>query len=267
MRLGIASRVALFVSLILWLVIGAMTLLFSRESKMQLEELMGARLEAIASTAAIQMRGEMHDAIRKHEDASSDNYRALQQQLAIVASSTGVKPHLIYTLRPKGAAFEFVVMGDAMRNDVGNVYEMAPPELREAWRDGRSGHRGRYETENGTWISGFAPIRTADGQHVALLEVDYEISEFVTRYETQLLKTLGIAGAVFVFGVMLIFWVVRATTSRIVRLTELADAISRGKVEQAVPAMGHDEVGRLATALERLRESVRTSLELLKSSD
>lgn len=264
MTLGIASRVAFFVSFILALVIVAMTVLYSRESAKQLEELMGARLESIASTAALEMSGETHEMIKTRDDASSEAYQRLRAHLGAVSTATGVKPHLIYTLRPKGVAFELVVMADASRNDIGNLYTMAPPELRDVLASGRAGHRGRYQTENGTWISGFAPIRNDAGKSVGLLEVDYEISEFIARWRAQMLKILGIAGAVFACGVALVFMVIRATTSRIVRLTEVADAISRGKVEQPVPSMGHDEVGRLASALERLRESVRTSLELLR---
>src|SRR5262245_22743013 len=160
MTLGIASRVAMFVSLILALVIGTMTLLYARESAKQLEELMGARLESIASTAALEVSGEAHEMIKTRDDTSGEAYQQLRARLGAVAVATGVKPHLVYTLRPKGVAYELVVMGDASRNDVGNLYTMAPPELREVLVTGRAAHRGRYQTENGTWISGFAPIRS-----------------------------------------------------------------------------------------------------------
>jgi methyl-accepting chemotaxis protein len=265
MKLGIASRVALFVSLIFACAIGAMALLVSRQSSMQLEELIGARLESIAATTALDLSGDAHQTIRSKEDLSRAEYRELRVALDLAAAANGVKPHLMYTLRPRGDAYELVVMADESRNDIGNAYQLAPPELGQVLATGRPGHRGRYVTENGTWISGFAPIRDASGQAVALVEVDYEISEFIGRYRAELARIMAIAAAVLIFGVLAVFWVIRATTARIVRLTELADAISRGQVEKEVAAMGTDEVGRLAAALERLRESVRTSLELLAS--
>lgn len=77
---------------------------------------------------------------------------------------------------------------------------------------------------------------------------------------------LALSAAAFVCGVAAIFLGTRALLSRIEALAEAAETISRGKLDTPVPEMGDDELGRMADALERLRESERTGIEMLSSS-
>jgi methyl-accepting chemotaxis protein len=263
-QMGIAPRMALYVSLILAAVIVVLTAIQARQSGRILEDLMGARCKAIAATLALTIDGDRMEAIHTKDDAKTESYRTLRQMLADVARVNDVRPDLVYTLRPRNDAYELVVMADESRNDIGDPYHRAPAELAEVLADGRPRHRGIYETEHGKYISGFAAIRNHDHAIVGLLEVDYEISAFISEMRRNGARAIAVAGVILLAGVLSMFFAVRAVTSRIVRLTALADAISKGDVERPVTGMGKDEVGRLASALERLRESVRTSLELLR---
>ena len=46
----------------------------------------------------------------------------------------------------------------------------------------------RYNTENGTWISAFYPIRTNDGKVIGLLEADEEFTSFIEDVRSQFLQ-------------------------------------------------------------------------------
>jgi methyl-accepting chemotaxis protein len=265
MVFGFAPRMALFVSMILALLIALQTILSSRQQGQTIQALMGARLESVAATATLDIDGDLHEQIQKKGDAVNAAYSTLRSRLFRIAQANGIRPDLVYTLRRNGEAIEFVVMADEKRNDIGNKYIMVPPEVASVLDTGRAAHRGLYRTEHGRWISGFAPIRDHAGRIVALLELDYEISDFFAEVRSRVLTSIIASGIVVLVGVVLVFAAVRARTRRIVRLTELADAISRGEVEKHVPQMGTDEIGRLALALDRLRESVRTSLEMLQN--
>jgi HAMP domain-containing protein len=53
-------------------------------------------------------------------------------------------------------------------------------------------------------------------------------------------------------------------TGRIKRLTEVADRISVGDLDAAIPAQARDEVGQLADAISRMQDSLRLSIERLR---
>lgn len=46
----------------------------------------------------------------------------------------------------------------------------------------------RYNTENGTWISAFHPIRTSEGEVIGLLEADEDFTSFIDEVRSQFLK-------------------------------------------------------------------------------
>jgi methyl-accepting chemotaxis protein len=255
---------AFIVSVILALLMGVQTALLSRQQGETIQALMGARLQSVAATTALDLDGDLHAQIHDKNDRAGEAYSVLRAMLGRVASANGIKPELVYTLRRLDGAIEIVVMADENRNNIGDKYVQTPPEVAAVLDTGVAAHRGLYQTEHGRWISGFAPIRDHQGRVVALLEVDHEISDFFAEVRSRVLTSIFVSGLIVLLGVLLVFAAVRARTRRIVELTALADAISLGQVEKQVPQMGDDEVGRLAAALERLRESVSTSLELLQ---
>jgi len=59
--------------------------------------------------------------------------------------------------------------------DYRSKYEMYPDFLLENMNKG--GVIGRYETENGEWLSAFYPIRTKDGRLEGVLQADIEFGK------------------------------------------------------------------------------------------
>lgn len=129
--------------------------------------------------------------------------------------------------------------------------------------------------EYGTWLSGFAPIRNANGEIVGAVGVDMcaddvvGVQSTIQAAQADLTASLipGFAGGVaFITLFVLIFSL--NITSPIRTLTRLAVNIGEGDYHQDFKGMRlgifHDEVSKLATVFELLQAKVRQREETLK---
>jgi methyl-accepting chemotaxis protein len=73
-----------------------------------------------------------------------------------------------------------------------------------------------------------------------------------------------IAGALALLVAMLAALVARGIAHNIMYLTEVAERISLGELDVKIEKKGDDEFGRLAEALERMRQSLKAAIERLR---
>ncbi len=178
-------------------------------------------LESIAAEAAARIDGEAHAAVTSAQDPA---FAEIRHVLRDTLDRHEVRSP-IYTLRPVGDATQFVVMTNETPF-VGDPYVIRD-EMRPVLVDGALGRTGIYGDDHGRWISGYAPIRRADGSVEALVEVDEPAGPFLTR------RVMGVAYASF------------AALGGYV-LTALAGWVSRLGVVRGLRAL---VVGRLATRI------------------
>ncbi len=123
-------------------------------------------LESIAAEAAARIDGDAHATVTSATDpafyAIRDVLRDTYERHALTSP--------VYTLRRVGDTTEFVVMTNETPF-VGDEY-VVRPEMRPVFDSGALGQTGLYGDDHGRWISGYAPVRRADGKVEALVEVD-----------------------------------------------------------------------------------------------
>ncbi|MHC4981480.1 MAG: PP2C family protein-serine/threonine phosphatase, partial [Planctomycetota bacterium] len=160
----------------------------------QVVDNMQNELKAIASTAALQVDGDLHNAIRTMEDADHEAFGALREKLREVQQANGIAINHIYTFYRDGDQMRFAVMLNP-RDElfIGNTYpvqDLMVPVLEQ----GTVGATELYRDEHGEWISAYAPIRDARGEVVGLLEVDKDSREYFAEfnYYTRLTIALGL---------------------------------------------------------------------------
>lgn len=147
-----------------------------------------ARL-AVAVAALIDV--EAHATLREAAQEDSGTYRSLAGPLSKVIRKTDGIRH-VYTLRSVGEDLHFVVdgtpVGDADADGVEDhsylmdVYENADPAAWMALRGGRvMVTREPYTDAWGTFLSGFAPLRLADGTIDGVVGVDASVDEYRAR--------------------------------------------------------------------------------------
>lgn len=74
----------------------------------------------------------------------------------------------------------------------------------------------------------------------------------------------GVLAIAVVLGMLTALYLSNKLTKQLLYLTESADKISMGDLESIVHVKAKDEIGDLANAIERLRESLKAAIERLK---
>lgn len=103
------------------------------------------------------------------------------QQKTRMASQSGVTGRFAYLMaeRDGGAIFLADQPHDPIQpTKPGDTYEEASAELLEALQTGEPFLEGPLPDRYGTWVSAFAPVRSASGEILALLGIDFDASEW-----------------------------------------------------------------------------------------
>ena len=106
-----------------------------------------------------------------------------------------------------------------------------------------------------------AYLQAIDG-HVAQLERRCQAldASHDAQRRNSLALALSAAAVVIALGLALVLLLAQRLAQRIARCSALAGVMAEGDLSQPVPAMGDDELGQMATALERMRSLLATTL-------
>lgn len=199
---NLATRI-MFIIYLSIIIVTTFFIVFGYYNKLTLQEQRQYdKLKAIVSSVAINMNGDDHlilmnrfDRNSNHEDIKRDTiYNKISDELNRVVKVNDLNSP-IYTLVHDQLSDQFIygVRSDEYV-DFKNPYTQSPLALKEKWETG--GTLPMYESENGTWISAFHPIRSADGSVVAVIEADIEFSEFSQIVNEQFFKEMWVSIAV-----------------------------------------------------------------------
>jgi HAMP domain-containing protein len=235
---------------------------------------LGALLLNIARTGALLVDPALHLEVQLTRTADSDAYRYLRRTLATIQDANQVETP-IYTLsdyEPPAHRARFVVTSRGPGLP-GEPYSLVPeliPALERAFGQGVATTTPIYRNQSGTWLTAFAPIKGADGQTLAVLEVDYKADVYLTQLAAarrRLLWHLLAGGALAaVAGVL----VARHITGPVAQLAEVARSVVEGDLTARAAVRARDEVGMLGNVfhlmVERLAVSNRSMIDVLVRS-
>ncbi len=229
-----------------------------------------ARLRIAATSLASGIDAATLDGLRATADADTPAYRALIARFQAVASAERDFSS-IYVMRPGATPGSFevvadlVIVGDVAAGKPGDPYQPAPHSVIARGLDGPIVEPRPYTDAWGTVLSGYAPIRDAQGRAVAVLGVDVRATrlEAIRRdVAIAVLAALAVAIAVLVLLALVVARSVRAPLARIVEAT---NAIAAGQLQVRTRLARRDEfgvVGRhfddMATGLEE-RDFIKTT--------
>ncbi|MFM2091346.1 MAG: hypothetical protein RLZZ127_1835 [Planctomycetota bacterium] len=268
-------------ALALWLVASLGTaaagvVLHQRMIAVQMDGLRG-QLRQIAAAAAMLIDPVAHDRITAATATADPGYVALRDRLrALQEASEGIK--FIYTMRqrPDTAAtgvVEFVVDAQLAEDQDGNgvidppeepAHPGKPYQSRQAKHllDGFTAITTEdevYTDQWGTLLSGYAPIRRADGSVAGLVGVDIaadRIDAIKAATWQQMLVLQGLLLVAFLAAALLI---ARRFDRPVQELSRAMQAIASGDLHPRLPPAGQDEFGILARTLGQLAADLRTA--------
>jgi two-component system, sensor histidine kinase and response regulator len=230
------------------------------------------RMLGIVGVAALQVDPQMHAELRDPEDQTSETYNKLKRQMRLIRD-TAEDIRYVYTLRRNAEGkIAFIVDAEASpRNisDLGTVYDEASPELEEAFdtMKGPMVEQEYYTDRWGTWFTGFAPIRNADGDLEGVLGIDIAAKELLRREQTFLHMTLVLFGLTIPLALLLGRTLGSYIARPILSLREATERVAAGDLERAVAVSLSEcpEIRDLAHSFNSMTVRLRATMEDLRA--
>jgi adenylate cyclase len=167
----------------------------------------------------------------------------------------------MYTMKLVGDKVYFIVDdSDDDPSAIGQLY--AEPELtqiKEAMTS-PSASPSFYSDEFGTYMSGYAPIKDANGTTVAILGVDVTAVATLQQIDNVRNSTAMIIVASVVIGTMIILLFSLTLIRDIKKMNAAAEKISTGDMTASIDIKRKDEVGELADSFSRMIASLKIEM-------
>ncbi|MEO1049044.1 MAG: SpoIIE family protein phosphatase [Bacteroidota bacterium] len=184
------------------------------------EERVLDKLDALAKTGVLAIDGDLHQLLvstytNKDDIMSSDQdsvYLLLHQRLRAIEMSNGINTAVYTLVRPEGADYYEFIVTSSETPYYRHRYQKFPEVLEEKFNEG--GTISRFASENGIWLSAFAPIHNNKGEVVAVFHVDQRFDDFISSSRQALYKDLGISLVIFlIIGGIVNFYLRRIVDS------------------------------------------------------
>ncbi len=235
-----------------------------------------AKIRGIATTLALQIDGETHRRIAEtyvSKDQINDKFippefSTLQHILAQVVESNNLGTP-IYTLtlssKQKGkilanpnsliqSGTEFILMSTP--NPFYRHSYLYKPEMKDVFFHEKVVETTPYHDENGDWISVYAPIKNTKGKTEAALEVDLKMTDLYAANKKVLYHNLIFMAFLSLVSAIISLLVTHRIVKPIRKLTLDAERLGQGNYTSIITTTALDEVGKLASVLEKSRAEI-----------
>ncbi|MES9897774.1 MAG: PAS domain S-box protein [Sedimenticola sp.] len=209
-----AFRIKVFVSFATLVVIASLilTLAFYWNFQNQLRQDVKERLHDVIAIAALQIDATAHNTLKEPKDEGNPTYLRLRRDLQKIRdAATDIR--YVYTMR-RGANNEIVFVLDAETTPeeiahLGDIYDDASELLAKNFStlDRPLVEENFYTDKWGTWLTGYAPFYTSDGQRAGVVGIDIAASNILEK-ERRLLLTLLPALAAVILVILFLAWLI-----------------------------------------------------------
>jgi methyl-accepting chemotaxis protein len=256
-------KIAIPTALVCWVIVEIVIQVLLNTSITRTRSALGERLRDVAIAAAAGVTGEQHNAAMANP--SGMEFQQITSTLNNLRTKLSYKEHW-YTLTPSpNEQTTFGIMTHP-KPFVGDKYTIRDASViktfHEAVNAGKAGYSDIYRSDNGVWLSGFAPIVNADGKTAAVLEVDITYSDYLElenqiRLRGWLLRLLGI-----VLSVITALMLGRYIARPVEQLQKVAQQVGEGDFSIKPNITQKDEIGALSTSFGGMIDNIRKLAEL-----
>lgn len=233
-------------------------------------ELFQRRVETIAGTGAVAIKGDDLEVIEFELDYLTDEFKLAREVLEQIRERNELTDEEIYVLRPVAGAedeleTEFVVM-TAAKPFIANRYRIREKNRQaflRALRQGAVTSTDIYTSDVGDWISGYAPIRNRAGKTVAVLEVDAKVGRYDQALKEKIFIEALVTGVALVLALVAVLFLTRRLTRGIEQLALGMRRFERGDTAVQLSLDSRDEIAAMAETFNSMAYSVGEKLKLL----
>ncbi|MFQ6042971.1 MAG: HAMP domain-containing protein, partial [Candidatus Poribacteria bacterium] len=216
----------------------------------QLDDELGERLASLASTCAIALDGEVLAMLRPGDEGSL-LYRQLQAQLERMQEATKAKVYLV----DKENRYLVDVKGEYKIGSENLFLRLDEQELRNV-RLGQSAFSILYKGTDGKYYkSGYAPVRNADGEVVAVLVAEAR-AQFFDGIKLTRRRLFYIGGISALIAVAISAFFAQSLVAPLQKLVKTAQKIEAGDLSARVKLNKRNEFGFLSSAFDKMVDAL-----------
>lgn len=226
-------------------------------ARSNLDRALARTLEHSARTAALLIDGDALDRIRSKADEGGPEWTEVMKSVTRVREENNLGS--VYVLRrtaTPGRA-EFIADSSLGRTAaLGEAYDLSRVAAMERAFQVVSVDHDIVTDEYGASLSGYAPIRRADGTTAGIIGLDIDASD-VLASRSEFKRIAGGIALLFLFAASIAsFAFARILTRPILEMSRGIHALSAGKLETRMIVRGRDEIGQLSSATNRMLDTL-----------
>lgn len=229
------------------------------EARSQLNQSARDKLMDITGAMSTQLSGDALMALRPGDENTS-TYTSLVDQMRSMRSNT---PDIVnmYVMKLVNGTVYFIA-DDAEEGAAAIAQEYSQPEMAQIQEAMTvpSASPTFYSDEFGSYMSGYAPVRDANGTTVAILGVDVTAVATIQQMDNVRNSTLMIIVASVVIGTIVILLFSLTLIRDIKKMNQAAEKISTGDLSASIDIRRKDEVGELADSFGRMIASLKIEM-------
>lgn len=245
---------------------------FYRETVSAIRKEAAARLADAALNATHLVDAKVHSKIRTPADEDKLHYQMIKRKFWRFRLDNPKIRHIYTLVRTSNPnELQFVVdvgVNPPLLAHVGCPWDVTKhPEVQTAFKHAVADPVIKRD-QWGTWLTGYAPIKDANNKVVAIIGLDMSVEE-VFRSETNIKFSAFLAlAAAMLFTAVLSLALSSKISKPIMQLTAATRHIADGNLDYTISINSRDEIGSLASSLNRMVSSLRESqASLLKRAN
>lgn len=248
-----------FISIVsMSLLIALNIFIFNSEfSKLQLD----AKNSAAQAISAID--GDKLEKVINNKSMDSNEYKDIQQALVKYKNDKDIK--FIYTMSKADDKNAFYLVDGALANteQPGKTYNLED-EMKMAL-DGQQVYTKKpVKDENGTFISGYAPIKNSSGKIIAFVGVDKEVSDFI-RIKDRMFMAILTAGIIIVLlSTLGSYLFSRVLAFNVRKIRDSLEKMAAGDLTTTLNVNSKDEIQSIAEAINDFKIRLGDSIKIVK---
>jgi len=222
-------------------------------NRRDLDEELGRRLEAVAASAATQIRGKYLVGLAAGDEGDR-GYQNAARKLETFANVTGAQLSLFdRNYESRGDSEGETTIGTHLFRA-----ELDRDELSRVWNDGDTASSVTFEGKDGKiYKAGYAPVRFDDDDPRIVLVLRAQApASYFDRLGDLLYRLLLWGGGLVVVSILAAVIATLLITRNVRRLAAAAERIGSGELRERVEIKSRDELGQLGQSMERMRQQL-----------
>lgn len=199
---------------------------------------------------------------------ADENYEKTEQLLSQFKTESGVE--YLYVTRPLSDDSAMFVY-DATIGEENSISGLGAPcaytkedvAARETFETGIASDKMQYtKTDYGYLASVFAPVKTAKGETVGLVGVDFEMQQILDEVNEKIEAIQNIIFILIVACFVILLFVITITIVHPIRiLNEKVSNTANGILGEQVPVRGHDEITQISETFNYMSIHIKNHLD------